>query len=269
MKKKELKEEEKTVNYIRGRMFLSFTVFIVFIALVVLGWFWLNSRNEDNGALSPLRKVLYANEKVNNVFYSSNHLSKEYPKSEAVKEVRVNGDIGMGDDFDASTWKLTVNRHPEDTSSDSVLYLSLGDITALPRKEITFNFKCIEGWSQITYWAGVTFSDFLTRYHLGTHSGKAPDLNHPEDMYKYVGLMTPDSAYYVGIDMKSIIHPQTLLCYEMNDSLLPMDQGYPLRLIIPIKYGIKSLKRIAYIYFSDTRPKDYWFEQGYDYDAAL
>lgn len=53
----------------------------------------------------------------------------------------------------------------------------------------------------------------MKKYHLGTHSGKAPDPKHPEDLYKYVGLITPDSGYYVGIDMKSIMHPQTLLCY--------------------------------------------------------
>ncbi len=269
MKKKELEEEEKSGKYIRRRMIISFAVFFVFIGTLIIGWHWLNTRDTDNGALGPLRKVLDVNEKVNNVFFSSNHLVKEYPKDKAVKHVRANGDIGMGDYFDASRWKLTVTRHPESTSPDSVLYLKIEEIEALPRTEITFDFKCIEGWSQITNWAGVRFSDFLIHYHLGTHSGKAPDPNHPEDMYKYVGLMTPDSAYYVGVDMKSIMHPQTILAYEMNDSILPMEHGYPLRLIIPIKYGVKHIKRIAYMYFSDTRPKDYWFERGYDYDAAL
>jgi DMSO/TMAO reductase YedYZ molybdopterin-dependent catalytic subunit len=65
--------------------------------------------------------------------------------------------------------------------------------------------------------------------------------------------------------MPGAMHPQTLLCYEMNGKPLPMDQGYPLRLIIPVKYGIKSIKRIGSIYFSDQRPADYWAERGYDY----
>jgi DMSO/TMAO reductase YedYZ molybdopterin-dependent catalytic subunit len=55
----------------------------------------------------------------------------------------------------------------------------------------------------------------------------------------------------------------------MNGKPLPYDQGAPLRLIVPTKYGIKSLKRIGVIFFSDKRPADYWYEQGYDYDAAL
>ncbi|RYZ16170.1 MAG: molybdopterin-binding oxidoreductase, partial [Sphingobacteriales bacterium] len=119
------------------------------------------------------------------------------------------------------------------------------------------------------HWGGTRFSDFLAKYHLGTKSGKAPDARHPEDLYKYVGLMTPNGAYYVGIDMASMLNPQTILCYEMNNKPLSIEQGYPLRLIITVKYGIKSLKCIGSIYFSDTRPPDYWNENGYDYDAAL
>jgi len=48
-----------------------------------------------------------------------------------------------------------------------------------------------------------------------------------------------------------------------------MKEGYPLRLIIPVKYGIKHLKRIGTLYFSNNRPPDYWAERGYDYYAGL
>ena len=78
---------------------------------------------------------------------------------------------------------------------------------------------------------------------------------------KYLDLSTPDKQYYVGIDMPSALHPQTLLCYELNGKPLPMNQGYPLRLIIPVKYGVKSLKRIGYMYFDKKRPPDYWAER--------
>src|SRR4029079_7412788 len=120
--------------------------------------------------------------------------------------------------------------------------------------EIVFDFKCIEGWSQVTHWGGVKFSDLVASYNLKT-----------EYSMKYIGLSTPDEEYYVGIDMPSALHPQTLLCYEMNGKELPLNQGYPLRLIVPVKYGIKSIKRMATLYFSDQRPPDYWAERGYDY----
>ena len=86
---------------------------------------------------------------------------------------------------------------------------------------------------------------------------------------KYLGLATPDEEYYVGIDMPSALHPQTILCYELNGKPLPMNQGFPLRLIIPVKYGVKSLKRIGTMYFGNERPPDYWAERGYDYYSGL
>ena len=65
------------------------------------------------------------------------------------------------------------------------------------------------------------------------------------------------------------MHPQTVLAYEMNDQPLDLKNGAPLRLVIPIKYGVKSLKRIGRIFFSDEKPADYWAEQGYDWWAGL
>jgi DMSO/TMAO reductase YedYZ molybdopterin-dependent catalytic subunit len=55
----------------------------------------------------------------------------------------------------------------------------------------------------------------------------------------------------------------------MSGKPLPMNQGAPVRLIIPVKYGIKNIKRIGYIWFSDSPPRDYWAERGYDYFAGL
>jgi len=66
----------------------------------------------------------------------------------------------------------------------------------------------------------------------------------------YEGLITPDKKYYVGIDMAGMMHPQTWLCYAMNDKPLPLKHDYPPGLMIPVKYGIKSLKRIGTLFFS-------------------
>ena len=238
---------------LRNKTLLSFTIFIVLLIAAVFGWERLHRQPRETGALKPLRTILNYNENFFSNFLSDNHLAKTYPLSEAVRNVRVNGNMGMSDDFDPATWKLKVVRNPGDT-----LFITLDEIKALPKTEIVFDFKCIEGWSQVTHWAGVKFSDFAAKYNLDAQT-----------QMKYVGLVTPDKKYYVGIDMPSIMHPQTLLCYEMNGKALPMNQGYPLRLIIPVKYGIKHLKRISTISFSNQRPPDYWYEQGYDYYAGL
>jgi DMSO/TMAO reductase YedYZ molybdopterin-dependent catalytic subunit len=65
------------------------------------------------------------------------------------------------------------------------------------------------------------------------------------------------------------LHPQTLLAYEMNGQPLSPDHGAPLRLVTPLKYGIKQIKQIGRITYTNARPRDYWHEQGYDYYAGL
>lgn len=147
------------------------------------------------------------------------------------------------------------------------LLLTLDDIRALPRVEMTTELKCIEGWSVIVNWAGARFADFAARYQPPTRDGKsAPDVRaRPQDLVRYVGMETPDGIYYVGMDMPSALHPQTLLCYEMNGQPLTPEHGAPLRLVTPVKYGIKHIKRIGRITFTDERPGDFWAERGYDW----
>ncbi len=236
------------------RTVFSFVVFALFISGMYSGWRWLYNQPEDSmGIQKPLRTVLDKNEQVFSKTISSDHLSKTYPVSKAAKKVRVNGNVGMQGEMDTSTWRLHLVRSPGDT-----LLLTLEDIKKLPKTDIVFDFKCIEGWDQVTHWGGVKFSDFAAYYHIPT-DGAA----------KYMALITPDKQYYVGIDMPSAMHPQTLVCYEMNGLPLPQNQGYPLRLIIPCKYGIKHLKRIGTMYFTQQRPPDYWAERGYDYFSGL
>ncbi|MBC7921064.1 MAG: molybdopterin-dependent oxidoreductase [Ferruginibacter sp.] len=249
---------------IRRRTFLSFAVFGLAGAGGLGVWKWFRSlpKNADHLAL-PTRNALEFNEKVNNLFFSEAHLAPEYPLSEAAPKPRVNGYAGMNRDFKPEEWMLRVEHPRKET-----LAISLGELKALPKTEIVFDLKCIEGWNQIVHYGGVKFSDFLRHYRLGTRSGGVLP-KQPRDWYSYVGLETPDGKYYVGLDMKSVLHPQTILCYELNGQALPPGHGAPLRLIIPTKYGIKNLKRIGRMVFSDARPKDYWHQRGYDYDAAL
>jgi DMSO/TMAO reductase YedYZ molybdopterin-dependent catalytic subunit len=110
----------------------------------------------------------------------------------------------------------------------------------------------------ITSWAGARFADFTRKFGPPGH-----------ELPPYVYLATPDEEYYIGLDMKSAMHPQTLLAYEQNNKPLAVEHGAPLRLVIPVKYGIKNIKRIGSIQYTDKKPGDYWAEQGYDWFAGL
>ncbi|MEO6550895.1 MAG: molybdopterin-dependent oxidoreductase, partial [Ferruginibacter sp.] len=239
--------------------FISVAGFLGLNAVAFSAWRWLyKSPTEEagitSGARKPLRRALNQNELLFRKTFSKDHLVKTYPTSMADPNVRVNSLIGLEDDsYKAQDWSLTINK--KDGTS---MQLKLKDLASLPKTEIVYDFKCVEGWDQISHWGGVKFIDFIEHFNL-----------QEEAKLQYAGFVTPDKEYYVGIDMPSALHPQTLLAYEMNGKPLQPKHGEPLRLIIPVKYGIKNLKRLGTISFSDERPPDYWAEQGYDYYSGL
>ena len=249
-----MKEELTTDQQIRRKTVKAFVGFGI-ASLIPLGvWKWINSSPKLNNALAPLRKTLEFNEKLTGKLLSNSNLAPTFPVSQAQKKVRVNGGVGLLDSIDKN-YKVKIE------SGDLKFEVTLDELKALPKHEIVFEFKCIEGWSQIQHWGGVRFVDVMNYYKIGQKDA--------ENLYEYVGMETPDDKYYVGVDMPSMVHPQTILAYEMNGKPLLKKHGSPLRLIIPVKYGYKSLKKIGVIKFSDTRPKDYWALFGYDYFAGL
>ncbi|HEY4194069.1 MAG TPA: molybdopterin-dependent oxidoreductase [Mucilaginibacter sp.] len=256
---KKLKKELTIEQKIKRRNFISFAVFGVGAASTYTGWRWLYKSPSEipgitAGAHQPLRRALNKTELFfRRLTFNENHLVKTYPRAMAAKKIRHNSDIGSEGKLPPENWKLHVKK-----ISGEILQISLDEIMALPKTGITYDFKCVEGWDQISHWEGIKFQDFITHYQL-----------HEETKLGYVSFETPDKQYYVGIDMPSAMHPQTLLAYQMNDELLNGQHGQPLRLIIPLKYGIKNLKRIGTIAFSDSRPRDYWAEKGYDYYSGL
>jgi DMSO/TMAO reductase YedYZ molybdopterin-dependent catalytic subunit len=216
------------------------------------GWYWLNDQPLEDEIPRPLRSILNVNERVvRDTLYSNGNLARTYPVS-AIGKLKVNGDIGMEKPIDPSAWQLELAPMEGPTR-----ILTIADLQSLPRYEETIDFKCVEGWSTVTQFAGARLSDFTHKYAPGSEKAG------------YVGMRTPSKDYYVGVDMPSAVHPQTLLAYEMNGAPLTDKHGAPLRLVMPVKYGIKNIKRIGRIEYTNERPADYWAEQGYDYYSGL
>ncbi|MDB5242909.1 MAG: oxidoreductase molybdopterin binding protein, partial [Spirosoma sp.] len=224
---------------------------------------WITHSPKLLGVKKPLRRVLDANEQIAHTYFSNTNLVKTFPVESAVQKARVNGYDGLHSPI-PENWQLQVDR-----VGNEPLLLTMDAIRALPKHELVYDFKCVEGWSQIQHWGGARLSDLLTTYKLGTKNGQAPSLDKTDDLFKFVGMETPDKGYYVGIDIESAMHPQTLLAYELNGQPINNQHGAPVRLIIPVKYGVKNIKRIGRIFFSDTRPRDFWAERGYDYYVGL
>lgn len=214
-------------------------------------WRWLQTRPEDGSLPEPYRRMLRFNERLERDYFSEHRLAARFP-DDRVQPIRTNGLIGLSADSDPGQWELNVN-----DSHGAITSVTLDQVRTLPRIEQTTQLNCIEGWSAVIHWTGARFSDFCAKF--------APDALHN----RYVGMQTPNQEYYVGIDMPSALQPQTLLCYEMNRAPLAVENGAPLRLCIPTKYGVKNIKRIGTITYTDQRPADYWAEQGYDWYAGL
>ena len=122
---------------------------------------------------------------------------------------------------------------------------------------------CVEGWSAIAWWAGLRFDDLIRAYP-------------PISQAKWVRVESsvnldasgnPD-PYYVSIDLATARHPQTLLATFLNGQALTVEHGAPLRLLAPVKLGLKNVKAITKLTYVAEEPKDYWAERGYSrYDG--
>ncbi|MFT7601630.1 MAG: DMSO/TMAO reductase YedYZ molybdopterin-dependent catalytic subunit [Acidimicrobiales bacterium] len=225
------------------------------LAVVVAGggWRWLQGRPEDLRANDLLRKGHEFNETIWRKLTREGATAPTFDRSRS-SMMRVNGRHGLDGDVNPDQWALTVIG-----PDDAVLGThSIDEITGLPKVEMTIEHKCVEGWSHIVTWGGVRFSDFAAPYVQAL--GRLPE---------FVSLETPDGEYYVGLDLASMLHSQTLLTYELEGEPLSPEHGAPLRLTTPNNYGTKQLKRIGTIRFTDLQPADYWGERGYDWYAQL
>ena len=171
-------------------------------------------------------------------------------------------------DYMAARDNKPIRGNEEAGESDSTLdpntpglLLTTDDLARLPRHELTTQFKCIEGWSEIVHWGGYRLADFIEAY--------PPAKNEHGEYPKYVYMETPNGDYYTGYNLLACRHPQSLLCTEMAGKPLTQAHGAPLRLHMPIKYGYKQIKRIALIAYTDQKPDDYWTKLGYDWYAGL
>lgn len=237
------------------RQFFSFLTGITAAASGWGAWRWVQDNPADNNIPQVLRDTHELNEGLWRRLHRDTKLAPTYDRSES-SLMRVNGRHGIRSEINLDSWALVL----VDLGGRVARVVRLEEITALPFHEMTVEHKCVEGWSHIVTWGGCRFSDFLDLVQDDLEAGADAE---------YISLATPDGDYYVGMDRDSMIHPQTLLAWELQGEPLTLEHGAPLRLATPLKYGIKQIKRIGTIEMMDTQPDDYWFERGYDWYSHL
>ncbi|MBS1143539.1 MAG: msrP [Proteobacteria bacterium] len=132
-------------------------------------------------------------------------------------------------------------------------------------EERIYRLRCVEGWSAVVPWVGFSFSELLKRVEP-TGNAKYVEfwsLADPEQM-PYVRIPLLDWPYVEALRMDEARHPLTMLAVGMYGEVMPKQNGAPIRLVVPWKYGFKSAKSIVRIRFVEKQPQTAWMKAGPD-----
>ncbi len=225
---------------------------------------WLNSLEGRLGA-SPARRenllnrALTFDDDVAEALYSPDRSVRTYSKSQ-VTPLRNNYNGATPDASYLPGWTLTVSG----LDSGRVERFTISDLIArFARREQVTRICCVEGWSAVAWWGGLRFADFLTAFPPRADARWAR-----LDSAVNLDSSGQSDPYYVSIDLPTARHPQTLLATHLSGSPLPIAHGAPLRLLAPMKLGLKNIKAVTSIAYSVEEPADYWNERGYSrYDG--
>ncbi|MBW4043528.1 protein-methionine-sulfoxide reductase catalytic subunit MsrP [Acidipila rosea] len=128
-----------------------------------------------------------------------------------------------------------------------------------PMEERVYRHRCVEAWSMVIPWAGYSLSEFINQCEPLSSAKYVQflSLDDPkqEPWINEVSLTWP---YSEGLRMDEAMHPLTLLTFGLYGEVLPNQDGAPIRLVIPWKYGFKSVKSIVKVRFVDKQPHTAW-----------
>jgi len=128
-----------------------------------------------------------------------------------------------------------------------------------PLEERVYRLRCVEAWSMVIPWVGFPLGDLLKRFEP-TGNAKFVEFTTLLDPEQMPGQRRAvlDWPYVEGLRIDEAVHPLTILAVGMYGSVLPNQNGAPLRLVVPWKYGFKSIKSIVKIRLTRERPKTSW-----------
>lgn len=224
-------------------------------------------------AVPPFRKILFSGEKINyglaRALTDRDSLAKEYRPDQMSPLFRVNGTINPNtESYNAMVaerfahWRLEVGG-----LVNRPLSISHADLLRMPARTQITRHDCVEGWSAIGKWHGPLLGTIL----------KAADVRRSA---RYVVFTCADlysgAPYYESIDMIDAFHPQTILAWAMNDQMLGVGHGAPLRLRVERQLGYKNAKyvmRVEAVASLDgigLGKGGYWEDRiGYDWYAGI
>ena len=127
------------------------------------------------------------------------------------------------------------------------------------QEERIYRLRCVEGWSMVVPWVGYSMSELIKRVEplSGAKYVEFVTQADPKTM-PFVGSRVLEWPYVEGLRLDEAMHPLTLLTFGMYGEVLPNQNGAPVRLVVPWKYGFKSGKSLVKIRFTDKQPDTAW-----------
>ncbi|HZP64160.1 MAG TPA: protein-methionine-sulfoxide reductase catalytic subunit MsrP [Terriglobales bacterium] len=162
---------------------------------------------------------------------------------------------GLAKDFKTRPWNVTIDglvKKKQVLDVDSIIKL------AAPEERI-YRHRCVEAWSIVVPWIGFSLSELIKKADP-LPKAKYVEFTSANDPKQMPGVRVPilDWPYVEGLRMDEAMHPLALLAFGMYGETLPNQDGAPLRLVVPWKYGFKSGKAIVRIRFTDSQPINTW-----------
>ena len=211
-----------------------------------------------NARLPNLAKSQYSTNEKQNTYDDVTHYNNFYEfgtdKSDPAKNAQK---------FNTANWMVSVEgdvAKPRKFTMDEILKIA-------PLEERIYRHRCIEAWSIVVPWIGFSFSNLVklvkptpkaqfVAFQSYYDPGQMP-------LGKYAGIELP---YVEGLRLDEAMNPLTLLCVGMYGESLPNQDGAPVRMVIPWKYGIKSIKSLVKIKFQSNMPSTTWnLENAHEY----
>src|SRR5262249_13910439 len=206
-----------------------------------------------------LNAALRLDDNVSAALYSEHHVVPTYTKSQ-ITPLKNNYNGATPDPSYIPEWRVTL----DGLASGVSVSLNIRNLlAAFQLHEQITRLVCVEGWSAIAWWAGLRFDEWLSAYPpmVGAKWARI------ESSVNRGRWGNPD-PYFVSLDLSTARHPQTLLATHHNGKPLTVEHGAPLRLIAPVKLGLKNIKAITRITYTKDEPPDYWAKRGYSrYDG--
>ncbi len=162
---------------------------------------------------------------------------------------------GLAKNFRTRPWTVTIDGQ---VKKKQVLDVDTIIKMAAPEERI-YRHRCVEGWSIVVPWVGFSLSELIKRADP-LPKAKFVEFTTLFDMKQMPGQRSSvlEWPYVEGLRMDEAMHPLALLCFGMYGEVLPNQDGAPLRLVIPWKYGFKSIKAIVRVHFTDSQPLNTW-----------